>query len=189
MRINLVFWIYYGLVYLNNFYGNDPYKCLDRVHLSLKVERVFSKLVCCGEKYSQLKLMNIQNNYKNFLVNSWYLNISLLVNITFIGGVVVAYGPVASEKRRSCCWGRKKKKKKKEEWSWQKRLSVVIVPLTMVDGGEELLWFERKGGIFLCSYDDGRREDEEALGVALFCCFFFFFFWGVCSVCWVRESV
>jgi hypothetical protein len=36
---------------------------------------------------------------------------------------------------------------------------VVIVPLTMVDGGEELLWFERKGGIFLCSYDDGRRED------------------------------
>jgi hypothetical protein len=53
----------------------------------------------------------------------------------------------------------------------------------MVDGGEELLWFERKGGIFLCSYDDGRREDEEALSVALFCCFFFFFFFGEFVVC------
>jgi len=58
---------------------------------------------------------------------------------------------------------------------------VVIVPLTMVDGGEELLWFERKGGLFLCSYDDGRREDKEALSVALFC--FFFFFFGEPVVC------
>jgi hypothetical protein len=30
----------------------------------------FPQPVCCGEKYSQLKLMNIQNNSKNFLVNS-----------------------------------------------------------------------------------------------------------------------
>ena len=30
----------------------------------------FPQLVSCSEKYSQLKLMNIQNNSKNFVVNS-----------------------------------------------------------------------------------------------------------------------
>jgi hypothetical protein len=37
----------------------------------------FSQLACCDEKYSQLKLMNIKNNSENFMVNFWYLNISL----------------------------------------------------------------------------------------------------------------
>jgi len=59
-------------------------------YLFSKAERVFLKLVCCGEKYFQLKSVNIQNNYKNFLVNFWYLNINLLASTIFIGDVVVA---------------------------------------------------------------------------------------------------
>jgi hypothetical protein len=35
-----------------------------------------------GEKYSQM--MNIQDNYENFLTKFWYLNTSLLVSLAFI---------------------------------------------------------------------------------------------------------
>jgi hypothetical protein len=48
------------------------------------MQKCSPQLVYYGEKYSQLKLMNIQNNSENFLVNFWYLNISLLVGPTFI---------------------------------------------------------------------------------------------------------
>jgi hypothetical protein len=44
----------------------------------------FPQVMRCGEKYSQLKLINIQNNSMNFLVNSWYLNVNLFVSLTFI---------------------------------------------------------------------------------------------------------
>jgi hypothetical protein len=37
----------------------------------------------CGAKYSQLELVNIQKTFKNFLTNFWYLNIIILVSLTF----------------------------------------------------------------------------------------------------------
>jgi hypothetical protein len=43
-----------------------------------------SQLIYYDEKYSHLKLMNIENNPENFLVNFWYLNISLLISSIFI---------------------------------------------------------------------------------------------------------
>jgi hypothetical protein len=50
----------------------------------LKGENAFHNSYIVMKKYSQLKLMNIQNNSENFLVNFWYLNTSLLVGLTFI---------------------------------------------------------------------------------------------------------
>jgi hypothetical protein len=47
-------------------------------------EKSFPQLISYGEKYSQLKLVNTQNNIRNFQVNFWYLNTSLLVGSTFI---------------------------------------------------------------------------------------------------------
>jgi len=44
----------------------------------------FSQFVYYGEKYPQLKLVNIHKNFENFMLNSWYLNISLLVGPIFI---------------------------------------------------------------------------------------------------------
>jgi len=44
----------------------------------------FQQLVCHGNKYSWLKLLNIWNNFENFLINSKYLNSSLLVGPVFI---------------------------------------------------------------------------------------------------------
>jgi hypothetical protein len=37
----------------------------------------------CGAKYSQLELVNIHKTFKNFLTNFWYLNIIILVSLTF----------------------------------------------------------------------------------------------------------
>jgi hypothetical protein len=42
----------------------------------------FPQLMYFGEKYSQM--MNIQDNYENFLTKFWYLNTSLLVSLAFI---------------------------------------------------------------------------------------------------------
>jgi len=50
----------------------------------LRRQKSFLQLVYHGEKYSQLKLINIQNNYENFIVNSWYLYFSLLIEISTI---------------------------------------------------------------------------------------------------------
>jgi hypothetical protein len=47
-------------------------------------ERVFHNSCTIVRKYSQLELMNIQINYENFLTNLWYLNIIILVGLTFI---------------------------------------------------------------------------------------------------------
>ena len=35
-------------------------------------QKSFLQLVYCGEKYSQLKLVNTRNNSRNFLVNLWF---------------------------------------------------------------------------------------------------------------------
>jgi len=44
----------------------------------------FPQLIYCGEKYSQIKLVNTQNNIRNILVNFWYLNVNLLTDPIFI---------------------------------------------------------------------------------------------------------
>jgi hypothetical protein len=44
----------------------------------------FPQLIYCGEKYSQIKLVNTQNNIRNILVNYWYLNANLLTDPIFI---------------------------------------------------------------------------------------------------------
>jgi len=45
-----------------NSYGKGPCRCADRVHLSWKVEGSSPTCVFWQKKYSQLKLINIQNN-------------------------------------------------------------------------------------------------------------------------------
>jgi hypothetical protein len=47
-------------------------------------QKDFSQFIYHGEKYFQLKLVNIQKNSENFLINSRYLNIILLVGLIFI---------------------------------------------------------------------------------------------------------
>ena len=47
-------------------------------------QKYFPQLVYCGEKDFQLKFVDIQNNFENFLFNSWYLNINLFIGPTFI---------------------------------------------------------------------------------------------------------
>jgi len=57
--------------------------CSDKKPI-LESENVFTQLAYYDEKYFQLKFVNIQNNFENFLVNSWYLNTNILVGPTFI---------------------------------------------------------------------------------------------------------
>ena len=44
----------------------------------------FPQFIYCGEKYFQLKLMNIQNNSDSFLIHPRYLIISLFVGLIFL---------------------------------------------------------------------------------------------------------
>jgi hypothetical protein len=49
-----------------------------------KRRKGFSQLIYHSERFFQLKLMNIENNSENFLVNSWYLNINPYIGPIFI---------------------------------------------------------------------------------------------------------
>jgi hypothetical protein len=64
---------------------------VERIHVGAMIRFIyrgrrknFPQLIYCGEKYSQIKLMNTQNNIRNILVNFWYLNANLLTNPIFI---------------------------------------------------------------------------------------------------------
>jgi hypothetical protein len=46
--------------------------------------KCFLQLIYHGERFFQLKLMDIKNNSENFLVNSWYLNINPYIGLIFI---------------------------------------------------------------------------------------------------------